>query len=180
VYFASEIARGLQECEPQYREYQRQVISTQGEPIADPLSNIQDLLREVKSVMSGVVRIISPALEPIFGDKGHSGDEVAIRATAGAICAIYDELICWGIRVRNANVEPKWQPLYVAVSKMVGLPLHQFQDFSAALSAQVSRVIGELRMGRASEPINVKLDLYMDPVAAKEVDGALQVLKDNR
>jgi hypothetical protein len=44
----------------------------------------------------------------------------------------------------------------------------------------VSKVIGELRMGKPSEQIEVKLYLSVDSMAFKEFDAAFETLKAKR
>ena len=105
----------------------------------------------------------------------------AIRDVASQLAAAYGQLIAWGIGVRNSDVDPAWRPAYLALSKYVALPLHQFQDFSAAFSASVGRVVADLRAGKPpGEKVELALTLSIDPAASAEFNAAVEALKKAR
>jgi hypothetical protein len=182
MYFASEIARGIQECQPRYLEYQSQTTSPTGESVVDPGANARALTDELSASVAQVDQVFNPTvLERAFGAPGEPGNEAAIRSAAASICSIYAEMISWGIRVRSFDVDSGWRPVYAALSKCVGLPLHQVQDFSAALSAGVSRVVTHIRSGNeSSEPLNLTLTLTIDPNATAEFNAALAAVGQTR
>lgn len=175
LYFASELARGLAAHEAEYLEYQSQVTALTGLAVANPAGHIRQLTDEIRDATAEVPGLLSPAvLEPAFGPPGQPGDEAGIRSVAARLTEVYAELIFWGLRVRNANVEPTWRPVYAALAKYVSLPLHQFQDFSAALSAKTAKVIADVRAGvTQSEPLEVSLNVSVDPAAVSEFGAAL-------
>ena len=144
LYLASELARGLDACAPQYVRYQSQAAAAPGEPVANPAGYAGVLTGQIRAVVSGVNHALAPdVLERAVGKPGEPGDEAAIRAVAAELTGIYASMIEWGIAVRSVAVDPKWRPAYAALANFVSLPLHQFQDFSAAMSAAVGRVIAE-------------------------------------
>lgn len=179
LYLASELARGLSVYQGPYAQYQSQVADPSGDHIGDPTGTIKTLTTEISGVVSSAMKVLSAeSLERAFGAPGTSGDEAAIRDVALQLATAYGELISWGIKVRSANVDPSWRPAFLALSKYVSLPLHQFQDFSAGLSAVVGRVVADVRAGKApSEQIELTLALSIDPSATAEFDGALAALR---
>jgi len=182
LYFAAELARGLADHEAEYLEYQSQVAAPKGPTVTDPVAHLRTLTGEISNVVAQIPLALSPsALERAFGLPGHPGDETAIRSVAGQLTEVYAELITWGLRVRSTVVEEKWLPVFAALAKYVSLPLHQFQDFSAALSARTSQVITDVRAGGVppSEPISLALNVSIDPAAASEFDAALAALKSS-
>jgi hypothetical protein len=121
-----------------------------------------------------VGQILNPtALEPAFGTPGKAGDESAIRASAAALCAIYAELLAWGIKLRSLNVGPTWAPVYAALSNYVNQPLHQFQDFSATLSAKMARPAADFRSGTSPSDLTPTLTLTIDDATTEAFDAAL-------
>lgn len=179
LYFAAELARGLAAHQSEYLEYQSQVTAPSGLAVADPAGHIRQLTDEIREAIAEVPRLLSPAvLEPAFGPPGQPGDEASIRSVAARLTEVYAELISCGLRVRNASVEPKWRPVYAALAKCVSLPLLQFQDFSAALSAKTAKVIADVRADiPQSEPLELALSVSVDPSAVSEFNAALAALK---
>ena len=179
LYFASELARGLAACQPQYLEYQSGVADVGGGPVADPEANIGALDDEMKALVDQTNALLNPALiERAFGPPGKPGDEEVIRIVTAGLTGVYAAMISWGLRVRGADVGPQWRPAYTALSKYVGLPLHQFQDFSAALSARMSQLVADVRAGKKpTEKIDVTLTLTVDPATTSEFNAALEAIR---
>ncbi len=155
------------------------MVEPSGEHVADPVGNIKALMDQVSAVVTHATQMLSPAsLERAIGAPGSPGDEAAIRDVAGELVTAYGQLIAWGLGVRNADVDPQWRPTYLALSKYVSQPLHQFQDFSAAFSASVGRVTSNLHAGKpAGEQIQLALKLSIDPAASAEFKATLEALK---
>ena len=119
------------------------------------------------------------ALARAFGPPGEPGSEEEIRLVTASLCAVYAGLVEWGIRVRNLTVDPLWEPAVDALAQMVGLPLHQFQDFSAATTAGLSRAIASVRSAKPKEPIKLDfvLKLTTDPTVMAAFDAAMGAIK---
>jgi hypothetical protein len=179
LYFASELARGLAACQPQYLEYQSQAVGVAGDAVADPEANIRLLSDEMSSVVAKANGLLDPALmEQALGPPGKPGNEEVIRVVTAGLTGVYADMISWGLRVRGANVEPKWQPAYTALSKYVSLPLHQFQDFSAALSTRMSQLVTDLRAGKTPDPeVDMTLTLTVEPTATSEFNAAMAAIR---
>ena len=81
--------------------------------------------------------------------------------------------------MRNVTVDPLWEPAVDALAQMVGLPLHQFQDFSAATTAGLSRAIASVRSAKPKEPIKLDfvLKLTTDPTVMAALDAAMGAIK---
>ena len=83
-------------------------------------------------------------------------------------------------RFATPTLSPPGDPCTSPCSKYVGLPLHEFQDFSAALSGGVERVVVDLRAGRTpNEQIQLDLRISIDPNAQAEFHAAIEALKNN-
>lgn len=179
LYFASELARGLAAHQAEYLEYQSLAATPSATPVPDPVAHLQALTDEIARPVAKVTELLNPQTTThAFGPPGQPGDEAAIRDLAAQLAGIYAEMISWGLRVRNAGVGPQWRPVYEALAQYVSLPLHQFQDFSAALSAQVSKAIADLRAGKPpSEPLHLTLTVSIDPAAVSQFQAALATLK---
>jgi hypothetical protein len=179
LYLASELARRLSGYQALYGEYQSQVVSPTGEHISDPPANVRLMTSQISAVVAAATGALSAeSLERAFGAPGSPGDEAAIRAVATQLVTAYGQLAAWGIKVRNSDVDPIWQPAYLALSKYVSLPLHEFQDFSAAFSAVTGRVVAQLRAGQTpTEKIALELKITIDPNAIAEFNAALEALK---
>lgn len=179
LYLASELSRGLSLYQGLYGEYQSQIVAPTGEHIADPAANVRLMASQISDVVAAATGALSAeSLERAFGPPGSPGDEAAIRDVANQLVTAFGQLAAWGIKVRNSEVDPAWQPAYLALSKYVGLPLHQFQDFSAAFSAATARVVAELRAGQTpTESITLSLIITIDPNATAEFNAALEALK---
>ena len=179
LYFASELARGLAACQPQYLEYQSQAVGVGGEAVADPEANIRVLSDEMSAVVAKANGLLDPALmEQALGPPGKPGNEEVIRVVTAGLTGVYAEMISWGLRVRGADVGPKWQPAYAALSKYVSLPLHQFQDFSAALSTRMSQLVTDLRAGKTPDhEVDMTLTLTVDPTATSEFNVAMAAIR---
>jgi hypothetical protein len=179
LYFASELARGLAACHPEYSKYQSHAVAVDGEPVADPGTNIGLLSNEMSADIDKANRLLDPALmERAFGPPGKPGDEDVIRSVTAGLTSFYGEMISWGLRVRNADVEPKWRPAYAALSEYVNLPLHQFQDFSADMSARMKQLVADVRAGKnPTGEIDLTLKLTVDPDVVKELDAAVDAVR---
>ncbi len=180
LYLASELARGLDACAPQYARYQSQATDPPGEPVADPGGYVKVLGDQILGVVtSGVDHAVAPdVFEHAVGKPGEPGDEAAIRALAAELTGVYAAMISWGIAVRSVAVDPKWRPAYAALAKYVSLPLHQFQDFSAEFSATMGGAIGDIRAGKPQgEEFDFTLKLSVDPTAEAEFDAALAAVQ---
>ena len=179
LYFAAELARDLATHQSAYSEYQSQVVRPDPTPIPDPSAYIHTLTDEITRAVHGVDTLLSPSVtERAFGLPGQSGDEAAIRELAAGLADIYAEMISWGMKVRGAAVADRWRPVFTALARYVNSPLHQFQDFSATVSASFDRVIGDVRAGRpAGAPLELALRISIDPNASAEFNAAIEALK---
>ena len=180
LYFATELARGIAATQPRYLVYQSQLAEAPGALVADPKEPLQSLLGMLSAVWSHVDAILTTeALARAFGPPGEPGSEEEIRLVTASLCAVYAGLVEWGIRVRNVTVDPLWEPAVDALAQMVGLPLHQFQDFSAATTAGLSRAIASVRSAKPKEPIKLDfvLKLTTDPTVMAALDAAMGAIK---
>jgi hypothetical protein len=161
--------------QPRYLEYQSHATVPGGELVTDPAAGVHPLTDEALAAAGRVGQVLDPtALESAFGAPGQAGDEVAIRAAAAALCAIYVELIDWGIKVRSLNVGPTWAPVYAALSEYVTQPLHQFQDFSATFSASIQRMVTDFRADKIpSIELTFELKLTIDDTTTDAFKAAL-------
>jgi hypothetical protein len=178
-YFATELAQGLADLQPSYLEYQGQVAGQPGLPVGDPPTNLHWFSDELSKIVARVEVVLAPSnLEKAFGAPGMSGDEVAIRSAAADLCTIYSDLITWGLRVRGASVEAKWKPVYAALSQFASLPLHQLQDFSAVVSANVTRIVADVRAQKPTdEHLVLTLQVSIDPNAESAFQAAFAEAK---
>jgi hypothetical protein len=180
LYFASEIARGLAEHRAQYADYQAQTVHLTGErPSTDPAAHLRAFSDEITKTVGNVTNLLSPqTLENAFGAPGVPGNEAAIREVASGLVDVYSKMIAWGERVRGASVAPEWEPVYRALAKYVGLPLHQIQDFSVVLSSSVGKVVRDLRAGKQpTDTLTLALDVTIDPAAVSEFEAAPAALR---
>lgn len=179
LYFASELARGLAAHQAEYLAYQSQVATPSSTAVPDPVAHLRSLTDEIAKPVAKVTQLLDPQTTThAFGPPGQPGDEAAIRDLAAQLVGVYAEMISWGLRVRNTTVEPRWRPVYAALAEYVSLPLHQFQDFSAVLSAQVTKAVADLRAGRApSAPLQLALNVSIDPAAVSHFQTALATLE---
>ncbi len=182
LYFASELARGLEAHQSAYAEYQSQLVRPFSIPVPNPTAYIRTLTDEISKKVKRADQLLNPkVLERAFGPPGQAGDEAAIRAVATQLSDVYAEMISWGMKVRGAAVEDRWRPTFMALAKYVSLPLHQFQGFSATLSANFARVVGDIRAGRPpGPPLEITLCISIDPTASEEFRSALDTLKSGR
>jgi hypothetical protein len=89
LYLASELARGLDACAPQYARYQSQATDAPGERMADPGGYVKVLGNQILGVVtSGVNHAVAPdVFERAVGKPGEPGDEAAIRDLAAELTA---------------------------------------------------------------------------------------------
>lgn len=182
LYLASELARGLAAYEGLYGRYQSQVVEPTGAHVDDPLTHIRAMNEQIIAIVNQVDTVMTPdLLEKAVGAPGQPGDEAGIRDYTGHLAAIYGQMIDWGIRIRDADVDPQWRPVYMALSKFVSLPLHQFQDFSAVFSAGAARLVADVRAGRPPEEnLELALTITIDPSAQTEFHSAMDALKQGQ
>ena len=176
------MARGLAGYQGLYGEFLSKSVEPSGEYIADAGHNVKLMTDQVSSfVRAAAAAFQAERFKRAMGADGGPGDEALIREVVNELVTAYAQMIAWGIRARNANVDPAWRPPYLALSKTVSLPLHQYQDYSAALSATVGRVVADRRAGKApTEKIELALLLSIDPNAMAEFNVALEALKKTK
>jgi hypothetical protein len=94
-------------------------------------------------------RLFTPELvAKAFGRIDQPGDEATISQLASGVVLVFSSMLQWGRQVRSVVVEPRFQPVYLAMSNLVRQPLAQISDFVIGAERD-SRVIAEdLAQGR--------------------------------
>lgn len=175
LYLASEIARGLADHDPEYRDYLSGVVQPSGEVLNDLPKQLSDLSREVIEIVASMDLFFSPeALEKALGPPGQPGDEEAIRGIAKGLSDMYAALIAWAQSIRGATVSGEWHPACSALVRMVAAPIGEIREFSALTSETVGQLVADLRNGKSpSSSTTLTLKLNVPDSYISEFEQAL-------
>jgi len=175
VYFASELARGIEDHESEYKDFDIGFVRPTGERVADPKSDLSERSHEIMMTVGNIDRLLSgPVMEKAFGPLGTPGDAETIARVSAGIVEVYTTMIAWAERVRGATVPSEWQPVYAALSDFVRQPLRQIREFSAKLTQAVDEVVAALRADQQPKgKVELTLEISIDPAASKAFDDAL-------
>ncbi len=160
-YFASEVARGMQEHESEYQDYELGIVRRTAHNVADPNADIEHLGLELARLVAEIGKQIEQlTVETAVTQRPGSDWHTFHRRLSDQIVEVYSSMIEWAQEVRASTVPSEWQPVYSALLKCMEQPLHQIREFSA----------------KATQGINEGITVEVHPLAIKAfADAVAQV-----
>jgi hypothetical protein len=183
LLFASVLRREMDALEPKFRDHELRFAPPAVGPrlvASDASSLLQSAFRESIELMENFNRLFDPAAhERAFGQPGQPGDAARLEHLASRIIDVYEALLDWGSRVRQAPLAEEFTRAAELASRFVDRPIQQFRDFVDEVVAEVDRLPAALR-AESSEPVKVAvtLTLSIDDGLEQELADELRRLEE--
>ena len=117
-----------------------------GEDVQDPLAWIQARFNDAQRLIRTLNDLMG-ALQEALGPVGVSGDTSSIVFVADTMADLYRDAILWGLRVRTANVDERFQRLVTAVGDMMDDVIQQVAQFGPHAKAQLEAALAAPKTG---------------------------------
>jgi hypothetical protein len=167
LYFASEVARGIANIEPDYAELVHQRVTSAKGPTDDVQTSIQHIKDAAASIGISVellVKILQPArLELAMGAQGEPGNEQEIAKLAHGIVGAYANLIHIAHDLRSSRPDRRMHALTKDTADMVLLPLEQIRAWSSEVTRQIHELAEKVRSNTpVTEALRIVMTITMD------------------
>jgi len=139
-------------------------ISTPSGPaVADPIGELKHAMEAMTTTVALTETVFSAEhMQGAFGAPGVPANEAAIAHVAGEVAGIYLNLIHVAMDVKATNFG-KYQTLGIDVADLCLGPITQITAFASSLSANVQRVVDEVRGGTPQiTPLQLVLTITVD------------------
>ena len=140
-----------------------------GEDVQDPLAWIQARFNDAQRLIRTLNDLMG-ALQEALGPVGVSGDTSSIVFVADTMADLYRDAILWGLRVRTANVDERFQLLVTAVGDMMDDVVQQVAQFGPHVKAQLEAALAAPKTG---VPLEITLTISLPESVSRSFNDEL-------
>ena len=140
-----------------------------GEDVQDPLPWIQARFNDAQRLIRTLNDLMG-ALQEALGPVGTPGDTSSIVFVADTMADLYRDAILWGLRVRTANVDERFQLLVTAVGDMMDDVVQQVAQFGPHVKAQLEAALAAPKTG---VPLEITLTISLPESVSRSFNDEL-------
>ena len=118
-----------------------------GEDVQNPLAWLQARFNDALRLTMTLNHLMNGALQEAFGQPGTPGDTGAIVFVADTVSDLYRDAILWGLRLRTANVDERFQRLVTATGDVMDGVVRQVAQFGPHVKAAIEAARAEPKTG---------------------------------
>lgn len=170
LYFAGCLLNGRDAVQERARTAAGQAAADDHVDDQVVMDYVQHAIDDIQALVASLTPLFAPeVLAAAFGPPGQPGDPVRLRQLAERWNGVYELLLGWGRRLRDATPSVTYRGLFEALAALGDRPVRQYHDFVDQFIAEADDVPGAIASGvRRSIDLTLKLDIDAGAMAAFE------------
>lgn len=181
LYYASCLRREIEKISPRWADFETGYVSTERVDLdaRNPVAYMGSATRELQKFIAEVQKWFDVEItQSAFGKPGTPGNEYLIAHVALRQAEVQAKMLDWSQRQRDIIVPPPFENALGPLSRLVGLPVKDFQKFVAHLVEEVDKLPGWVR-STPREPFRLELSYVMriDDAVLRDVSQTIEEIE---